>query len=121
MLTVSPLTFVLPAAHPLAVEALTSLHVALAGIALVLFATHTTFNVPSLMGTIMCIGVATSNSILVITFANQRRLLGDDATMAALAFVKLRALLAGSKAARTFSACCKPSKATATGSANCKA
>ena len=68
----------------------TALPGALAGIALVLFATHTTFNVPSLMGTIMCIGVATSNSILVITFANQRRLLGDDATMAALAAGRTR-------------------------------
>ena len=45
-----------------------------------LFATHTTFNVPSLMGTIMCIGVATSNSILLITFANDQRL--EEATNA---------------------------------------
>jgi multidrug efflux pump subunit AcrB len=51
-----------------------------------LFATHTTFNVPSLMGAIMCIGVATSNSILLITFANDQRLKeGKDATEAALA------------------------------------
>ncbi|HTE04777.1 MAG TPA: efflux RND transporter permease subunit [Planctomycetota bacterium] len=63
----------------------TALPGALAGIALALFATRTTFNVPSLMGTIMCIGVATSNSILLITFANQRRLAGDDALSAALA------------------------------------
>jgi multidrug efflux pump subunit AcrB len=64
---------------------ITALPGALAGIALALFATHTTFNVPSLMGTIMCIGVATSNSILLVTFANQRRLAGDDALHAALA------------------------------------
>ena len=59
---------------------------AFAGILWMLFATHTTFNVPSLMGAIMCIGVATSNSILMITFANDQRLKeGKDATEAALA------------------------------------
>ena len=63
---------------------------AMAGISLALFATHTTFNVPSLMGTIMCIGVATSNSILLVTFANQRRLAGDDALTAALAAGRTR-------------------------------
>ena len=47
---------------------------AFSGILWMLFATHTTFSVPSLMGTIMCIGVATSNSILLITFANDQRL-----------------------------------------------
>ena len=47
---------------------------AFSGILWMLLATHTTFNVPSLMGTIMCIGVATSNSILLITFANDQRL-----------------------------------------------
>ncbi len=47
---------------------------AFSGILWMLIATHTTFNVPSLMGTIMCIGVATSNSILLITFANDQRL-----------------------------------------------
>jgi multidrug efflux pump subunit AcrB len=59
---------------------------AFAGILWILFATHTTFNVPSLMGAIMCIGVATSNSILMITFANDQRLKeGKDAVEAALA------------------------------------
>lgn len=59
---------------------------ALAGILWMLFATHTTFNVPSLMGAIMCIGVATSNSILLVTFANDQRLKhGKDAIEAALA------------------------------------
>ncbi len=38
-----------------------------------LFLTHTTLSVPSLMGAIMCIGVATANSILVVTFANDQR------------------------------------------------
>jgi multidrug efflux pump subunit AcrB len=46
---------------------------ALAGILWMLFATGTTINVPSLMGAIMAIGVATSNSILMITFANEQR------------------------------------------------
>jgi len=47
--------------------------------------THTTFNVPSLMGAIMAVGVATANSILMVTFANSRRHAGDDALHAALA------------------------------------
>ncbi len=59
---------------------------AFSGILWTLFATHTTFSVPSLMGTIMCIGVATSNSILLITFANdQRQDEGASAHDAALA------------------------------------
>ena len=59
---------------------------AFSGILWMLLATHTTFNVPSLMGTIMCIGVATSNSILLITFANDQRLEeGANAHDAALA------------------------------------
>ena len=58
---------------------------AFSGILWMLFATRTTFNVPSLMGTIMCIGVATSNSILLITFANDQRLEeGADSFAAAL-------------------------------------
>jgi len=44
-----------------------------------LFVTQTTFNVPSLMGAVMSIGVATANSILMVTFANQRRQRGADA------------------------------------------
>ena len=46
---------------------------AIAGILWMLFATRTTISVPSLMGSIMCIGVATANSILMITFANDYR------------------------------------------------
>ena len=46
---------------------------AIAGILWMLFATRTTISVPSLMGAIMCIGVATANSILMITFANDHR------------------------------------------------
>ena len=44
-----------------------------------LFVTHTTFSVPALMGAIMSIGVATANSILVVTFANEQRREGHDA------------------------------------------
>ena len=58
---------------------------ALAGIVWILFVTRTTFSVPSLMGTIMSIGVATSNSILLITFANDQRQEGQNAYKAAQA------------------------------------
>ena len=63
---------------------LTALPGALAGILWMLFVTQTTLSVPALMGTIMCIGVATSNSILLITFANDQRRDGYDARGAAL-------------------------------------
>jgi multidrug efflux pump subunit AcrB len=52
---------------------LTALPGALAGILWMLFVTGTTLSVPSLMGSIMCIGVATANSILMVTFANDER------------------------------------------------
>jgi len=58
---------------------------ALAGVLWILFVTQTTFSVPSLMGAIMCIGVATANSILLVTFANDQRLEGMDERAAALA------------------------------------
>jgi multidrug efflux pump subunit AcrB len=57
---------------------------ALAGIVWMLFLTQTTFSVPSLMGAIMCIGVATANSILMVVFANDQREEGMDARAAAL-------------------------------------
>ena len=60
---------------------------ALAGILWALFVTGTTINVPALMGCLMAIGVATSNSILMVTFANEQRLPafgGHDARRAAL-------------------------------------
>jgi multidrug efflux pump subunit AcrB len=63
---------------------LTGLPGALAGIMWMLYVTHTTLSVPALMGAIMCIGVATSNSILLITFANDQRRDGHDARSAAL-------------------------------------
>jgi multidrug efflux pump subunit AcrB len=57
---------------------------AFCGILWTLFLTQTTFNVPSLMGAIMTIGVATANSILMVVFANDERLLGKDRREAAL-------------------------------------
>ncbi len=57
---------------------------AFCGILWMLFATQTTFNVPSLMGTIMTIGVATANSILMVVFANDERTAGKDRFDAAL-------------------------------------
>jgi multidrug efflux pump subunit AcrB len=58
---------------------------ALSGIAWMLLLSHTTLSVPALMGSIMCVGVATANSILVVTFANEQRAQGRDARTAALA------------------------------------
>ncbi|WP_433934526.1 efflux RND transporter permease subunit [Sorangium cellulosum] len=68
---------------------------AIAGIAWMLFLTHTTLSVPALMGSIMCVGVATANSILVVTFANDQRKVGRDAGAAALAagMTRLRPVL----------------------------
>jgi multidrug efflux pump subunit AcrB len=65
---------------------------ALAGIVWMLFVSQTTFSVPSLMGAIMTMGVATANSVLVITFADEQRKKGDSAVDAALAagFERLR-------------------------------
>lgn len=63
---------------------LTALPGALAGILWILFLTGTTLNVPSLMGCIMAIGVATANSILLVVFANDERLEGKDHLGAAL-------------------------------------
>ncbi len=57
---------------------------AFCGILWMLFLTQTTFNVPSLMGAIMCIGVATANSILMVVFANDERIAGKDQKEAAL-------------------------------------
>ncbi len=54
------------------------------GLILLLFATGTTFNVPSLMGAIMAIGVASANSILLVTFAREQREAGMSAFEAAL-------------------------------------
>jgi multidrug efflux pump subunit AcrB len=63
---------------------ISALPAGLAGILWFLFATHTTFSVPALIGSIMCVGVATSNSILVVSFAKERLQQGVNATGAAL-------------------------------------
>ena len=63
---------------------------AAAGIVWILFLTSTTFNVPSMMGAIMSVGVATANSILMITFANEKLSEGMDANAAALEAGKTR-------------------------------
>jgi len=63
---------------------ITALPAALAGIVWMLFGTHTTLSVPALTGAIMCMGVATANSVLVITFARERLEATGDAMRAAL-------------------------------------
>jgi multidrug efflux pump subunit AcrB len=63
---------------------ISALPAGLAGILWFLFATQTTFSVPALIGSIMCVGVATSNSILVVSFAKEQMEDGVNATVAAL-------------------------------------
>ncbi|HEU0121482.1 MAG TPA: efflux RND transporter permease subunit [Bryobacteraceae bacterium] len=63
---------------------ITALPAALAGIILILFLTHTRLSVPALMGSIMCMGVATANSILVVSFAKERLQVHGDALEAAI-------------------------------------
>ncbi len=74
---------------------ITALPGAFAGIIWMLFATHTTLSVPALTGAIMCMGVATANSVLVISFAREKLNELGDATQAALeaGFVRLRPVL----------------------------
>jgi multidrug efflux pump subunit AcrB len=74
---------------------ITALPAALAGIIWMLFVTHTTLSVPALTGAIMCMGVATANSVLMISFARERLNETGDAAQAALeaGFVRLRPVL----------------------------
>jgi len=74
---------------------LSALPGALSGILWMLFVTQTTFSVPSLMGAIMCIGVATANAILMVVFANDERLDGKGVRAAALSagYTRLRPVL----------------------------
>jgi multidrug efflux pump subunit AcrB len=74
---------------------LTALPGAMAGILWMLFITGTTLNVPSLMGAIMCVGVATANSILMVTFANDERMLVPSAKEAMLSagYARIRPVL----------------------------
>ena len=72
-----------------------ALPTALAGIVWVLFVTRTTLSVPALTGAIMCMGVATANSILVVSFARERLAEGVDAATAAMeaGFTRFRPVL----------------------------
>ncbi len=74
---------------------ITALPAALAGIVLFLFLTHTTLSVPALMGAIMCMGVATANSILVVTFAKDHLAQHGDPLEAAIeaGFTRFRPVL----------------------------
>jgi multidrug efflux pump subunit AcrB len=74
---------------------ITALPAALAGIVWMLFLTHTPVSVPALTGAIMCMGVATANSVLVVSFARERMDGGDDAAHAALqaGFTRFRPVL----------------------------
>jgi CzcA family heavy metal efflux pump len=73
----------------------TALPAALAGIVWMLFATHTTLSVPALTGAIMCMGVATANSILVVSFCRERLAEHGDPFKAALeaGFTRFRPVL----------------------------
>jgi multidrug efflux pump subunit AcrB len=68
---------------------------ALAGVVWILFVTQTTFSVPSLMGSIMSIGVATANSILLVVFANDQRAddMGPRAAALAAGYTRIRPVL----------------------------
>jgi len=68
---------------------------ALGGVMWLLFLSGTHLSVPALMGTLMCIGLTTANSILVVTFANQRMQAGDDPITAAAAagYTRLRPVM----------------------------
>jgi len=74
---------------------ITALPAALAGIVWMLFATGTPLSVPALTGAIMCMGVATANSILVVSFARERLEHGGDALVAAIeaGFTRFRPVL----------------------------
>ncbi len=74
---------------------ITALPAALAGIVWMLFVTHTTLSVPALTGAIMCMGVATANSVLVISFAREKLDELHDPIMAAIeaGFVRFRPVL----------------------------
>src|SRR5246127_1119138 len=74
---------------------ITALPAALAGIVGFLFVTHTTLSVPALMGAIMCMGVGTANSIIVVSFAKERLLHHGDPVEAAIeaGFTRFRPVL----------------------------
>jgi multidrug efflux pump subunit AcrB len=74
---------------------ITALPAALAGILWMLFVTQTTISVPALTGAIMAMGIATANSILVVSFARERLRAGSDALTAAVeaGFTRFRPVL----------------------------
>src|SRR6202042_2505447 len=74
---------------------ISALPAALAGIVWMLFMTDTTLSVPALTGAIMCMGIATANSVLVVSFARERMEQGYDAVAAALdaGFTRFRPVL----------------------------
>ncbi len=74
---------------------ITGLPAALAGIVWMLFLTHTTVSVPALIGAIMCMGVATANSVLVVSFARDRMRAGDRPLEAAWSagFIRFRPVI----------------------------
>ena len=74
---------------------ISALPASLAGISWFLFVTRTTISVPALIGSIMCVGVGTANSILVVTFAKEQMAEGKDAVAAALqaGFTRFRPVL----------------------------
>jgi multidrug efflux pump subunit AcrB len=74
---------------------ISALPAALAGMVWMLFITHTTISVPALIGAIMCLGVATANSILIVSFARERMDAGLTAMAAGLeaGFVRFRPVL----------------------------
>jgi multidrug efflux pump subunit AcrB len=74
---------------------ITALPAALAGIVWMLFLTHTSVSVPALTGAIMCMGVATANSVLIVSFARERMTAGDNALDAAsqAGFARFRPVL----------------------------
>jgi CzcA family heavy metal efflux pump len=74
---------------------ISALPASLAGIAWFLFVTHTTVSVPALIGSIMCVGVGTANSILLVSFAREQMAEGKNALSAALeaGFTRFRPVL----------------------------
>src|SRR5258707_1305753 len=74
---------------------ISALPASLAGISWFLFVTRTTISVPALIGSIMCVGVGTANSILVVSFAKEQMAEGKDALGAALqaGFTRFRPVL----------------------------
>ncbi|WP_338868563.1 efflux RND transporter permease subunit [Myxococcus stipitatus] len=69
---------------------ITALPGAVVGMVVALFVTQTSFSIPSLMGAIMSVGVATANSVLVVSFANEQRMRGASALEAALEAGRVR-------------------------------